>query len=449
MDVDIIIRSVVSYMLSSSYPSSHPLLELMNQTSVDVAPDWARFEHAGLLPQGSTRLLALFTDVTSVKSVLTTRPETVSLIPVVLASIASDLHPAKFLLSILSEACRADSALWDLLAKKFHSTDLFTPFTLLLGRNNIDQCVSDKALQVLTSIVCHAGVSVLSPAQAQVLVGNIVAGRYKSSPAGSIEAIGNLLKLDLYRVGIMTTPGVVDKLFSANTPGAMYRSLLALWVASFNDEVLSTVLAKDHSKLSKYLKHVFDESRVEKVIRMALAVVRNVIASASIAESLVEDGIVHTIIPLEYEKWRDTDLYDEIKNVVSMITSETAKHSNFERYESELQSGNLNWGYIHTEKFWMENVKNFEKENFAPIATLITLLASANPVTQAVACHDLGEFARLHPSGKRIIAKLNGKDAIMGLMTNGSREVSKEALLCTQKIMLNQWQKLAPKVATK
>jgi V-type H+-transporting ATPase subunit H len=165
---------------------------------------------------------------------------------------------------------------------------------------------------------------------------------------------------------------------------------------------------------------------------------------------MVESGIVHAIQPLEYEKWRDAELYDAIRGAANRVAAETSRHSNFERYEKELRGESLKWGFIHSEKFWLENVNQFEKDNFAPVAQLVKLLASSDPETQAVACHDLGEFARLHPSGRRVIAKLNGKNAVMALMTNGTREVSKEALLCTQKLMLNQWQKVnAPQVKAK
>ena len=128
--------------------------------------------------------------------------------------------------------------------------------------------------------------------------------------------------------------------------------------------------------------------------------------------------------------------------MANRVASETSKHSNFERYERELTNGVLKRGFIHSEKFWLENVSNFERDNFASVQKLVNLLGSSDATTQAVACHDLGEFARLHPSGKRIVAKLNGKNAVMALMTSSNREVAKEALLCTQKLMLNHWDKI-------
>lgn len=35
-----------------------------------------------------------------------------------------------------------------------------------------------------------------------------------------------------------------------------------------------------------------------------------------------------------------------------------------ERYEKELRTGHLNWGLLHTDKFWKENVRAFESKEF-------------------------------------------------------------------------------------
>jgi V-type H+-transporting ATPase subunit H len=35
-----------------------------------------------------------------------------------------------------------------------------------------------------------------------------------------------------------------------------------------------------------------------------------------------------------------------------------------ERYEKELRGGRLNWGLLHTDKFWKENFMAFENKEF-------------------------------------------------------------------------------------
>ena len=38
--------------------------------------------------------------------------------------------------------------------------------------------------------------------------------------------------------------------------------------------------------------------------------------------------------------------------------------SSFEKYAKELESDELEWGHLHTEKFWRENYKRFEENEF-------------------------------------------------------------------------------------
>lgn len=123
-----------------------------------------------------------------------------------------------------------------------------------------------------------------------------------------------------------------------------------------------------------------------------------------------------------------------------------ADHSNFARYEHEVKAKKLAWGYIHSEKFWTTNYMAFEKDDFAVVKSLVDVVSDdrADSVSLAVACHDIGEFARLHPSGKTVLARMaRAKPSVMGLMAHSEREVAREALLCVQKLMLNRWQDLA------
>ena len=68
----------------------------------------------------------------------------------------------------------------------------------------------------------------------------------------------------------------------------------------------------------------------------------------------------------------------------------------------------------------------FDRNDFEDIRFLVTLLVDleAGPKTQAIACHDIGEFVRFHPKGRRVIGRLevggiSVKGVIMNLMTTG------------------------------
>ena len=73
----------------------------------------------------------------------------------------------------------------------------------------------------------------------------------------------------------------------------------------------------------------------------------------------------------------------------------------FEKYQKELNSMHLVWSPVHSEKFWKENVKRFEDNDFLMIRKLSDLLTSNDSQNVAIACYDLGEFCRFHPFGKK------------------------------------------------
>lgn len=265
-------------------------------------------------------------------------------------------------------------------------------------------------------------------------------GELGCSDKGAMDAMANLLKCDDFRTGVWGVKGAKEMILTLkpNSPSALvYKSVFCVWLLSANGAILAEL---EKNNVAEMLKDVFTTSRVEKVIRIALSALRNCLKDAGLACDIVEKGTYEALQQLEYEKWRDAELYDDIREMTSQVGTRMMELSNFDRYEKELSSGALHWGFIHSDKFWAENVSKFEKEEFKPIRTLGALLTSTNNVTLAVACHDIGEFVRLHPVGKKIVTRLGVKASVMTLMAHPDREVAREALLCVQKIMLNKWQ---------
>lgn len=70
--------------------------------------------------------------------------------------------------------------------------------------------------------------------------------------------------------------------------------------------------------------------------------------------------------------------------------------SNFDRYERELKEGKLKWGFIHSSKFWSENVLKFEQNDFRPLKMLAMLLTSQDCVADTC-CRTRPRFGRHRP----------------------------------------------------
>ena len=62
-------------------------------------------------------------------------------------------------------------------------------------------------------------------------------------------------------------------------------------------------------------------------------------------------------------------------------------------------------------------------------------------MTKAVACFDLGEFAKFYHHGKEFLNKLDVKTKMAELMqaNNVSAQVKKEAITCYQKLLMDSW----------
>merc|ERR1711908_213364 len=163
---------------------------------------------------------------------------------------------------------------------------------------------------------------------------------------------------------------------------------------SFDQSEASVKSLEDINAVEK-MKNLMSDCRTEKVIRLCLTVLKNFLANKAafkgIVASIVEEGLLEVVQALEYEKWRDAELYDEIRDVSQMISSEVKEMSNFNRYMKELESCNLSWGFIHSSKFFGENIMKFNTGDFKAVKMLAQLLASDKSTTLAVACHDIGQ----------------------------------------------------------
>jgi len=58
---------------------------------------------------------------------------------------------------------------------------------------------------------------------------------------------------------------------------------------------------------------------------------------------------------------------------------------------------------MHKDKFFKDNIKKFETNDFDLVRKLVGLLNNeeTDNKTKSILCYDLGEFARFHPFGKK------------------------------------------------
>ena len=153
----------------------------------------------------------------------------------------------------------------------------------------------------------------------------------------------------------------------------------------------------------------------------------------------------------------DIDMENDFKSIQTILVRNYRELRTYERWSTEVTSGHLKWGILHTEKFWKENARFVESDNFAMLKALISLLDSIDPVVVCIALYDIGEFARFYPNGRVVVSKLGGKDAAMKILNktedsdlvmttneanpdNVDGDLQKHSLACISKIMVTNWE---------
>lgn len=147
----------------------------------------------------------------------------------------------------------------------------------------------------------------------------------------------------------------------------------------------------------------------------------------------------------------DKDIIDTLEELFQHFDQNYQEFSSFDKWKKQVQRKSLAWSPVHTEKFWQVSFVFFhERENLECIDTLIHIL-DAGPTAQmdpqaldqmkAVACFDLGEFARFFPLGKTYLEERQAKSKIAELMgsPHSSAELKKEAITAYQKLLMNAW----------
>ncbi|CAK63714.1 unnamed protein product (macronuclear) [Paramecium tetraurelia] len=219
-----------------------------------------------------------------------------------------------------------------------------------------------------------------------------------------------------------------------------YYTILALWLLSFTTESIPLFSDPTVGLIRLIIESVQKISR-EKILRVSFACFRNLVdVSPQSIELMVDNGLIKVVDLLLKGNLKDQDLIDDIKYVGEILEKNMKILTSFEKYVKELNAQNLTWSPVHTEKFWKENVKKFEENDFLLIRKLAEILKSNNNQNVAVACYDLGEFCRFHPFGKVVLEQLNAKQEIMRQARNDDQQIREHALLSLQKIMLHNWQ---------
>ncbi|KAL4502337.1 hypothetical protein ABPG72_011924 [Tetrahymena utriculariae] len=222
----------------------------------------------------------------------------------------------------------------------------------------------------------------------------------------------------------------------------MYYTLLVLWLISFSEKSVPFFTDPQLRLIGQSIEVIQKISR-EKLVRVAFACYKNLSQNNSCIEVIVDNDLLKVCETLLKGNIKEKEVLDDIQFMGEILEKNIRILTSYEKYEKEINMQLLEWSPVHTEKFWKENVKKFENQDYQMIKKLCDLLGSNRQKNIAIACYDIGEFCRFHPFGRNVIEGLEKKSVIMKLANDADPSIKENALLALQKIMLHNWNALS------
>ncbi|KAF6163704.1 hypothetical protein GIB67_036164 [Kingdonia uniflora] len=257
----------------------------------------------------------------------------------------------------------------------------------------------------------------------------------------AISCLATLLKEPSVRSSFVKKDGVkllIPLISPASTQQSiqlLYETCLCVWLLSYYEPAVEYLAT---SRALPQLVDVIKGSTKEKVVRVVVLTLRNLLPKGTFGAQMVPLGLPQIIQNLKAQAWSDEDLLEALNQLEEGLKDNIKKLSSFDKYKQEVLLGHLDWSPMHKDPFfWRENITNFEENDFQILRVLVTILdTSGDPRTLAVACYDLSQFIQYHPAGRLIVNDLKAKERVMRLMNHENAEVTKNALLCIQRLFL-------------
>lgn len=228
----------------------------------------------------------------------------------------------------------------------------------------------------------------------------------------------------------------------------LYETCLCCWLLSFCKPAVEEMV---HLNMPVKLVEIIRQGNKEKVLRVAAMCLQEVLQSikeskgmerySKLLSKLLEHGLSKHIAIQKMNSYTDEELLESLDWLEEKLHAGVIKEiSSFDKYADEVLSGTLDWTLLHKQdKFWKANASNFVAKDCAILKALVRILEhSTDERSLEVACHDVGKFIAHYPHARGFLKPLKVKSLVMKLMVHPDPAVQKQALMCTQKIMLSK-----------
>lgn len=257
----------------------------------------------------------------------------------------------------------------------------------------------------------------------------------------AVNCLATLLRESSVRASFVQADGVkllIPLISPASTQQSiqlLYEACLCIWLLSFYDAAVDYLAT---TRVLPRLVDVVKGSTKEKVVRVIVLTLKNLLSKGAFGSQMIDLGLPQIVQSLKTQAWSDEDLLEALNQLEQGLRDNIKRFSSFDKYKQEVLLGHLDWSPMHKDPgFWRENITNFEENDFQIVRVLLTILETSNdPTALAVACYDLSQFIQYHPGGRIVVADLKAKERVMKLLNHENAEVTKNALLCIQRLFL-------------
>lgn len=285
------------------------------------------------------------------------------------------------------------------------------------------------------------------PELTQILrLSNIPSGSAFNSSVNSPEGSGSVTPSRSGAASSSASTLVASVMNNANgasraSTQLVYQTILCFWLLTFRSEIAEEINIK--TGLIPLLVDVARNAVKEKVIRVTVATLRNLLAKApeANASAMLGSKCLPLCENLLSRKWSDEEIEDDLQYMKEELAQRLRGMTTYDEYLSELSSGSLTFeSPVHELDFWRTNAPKLVEEDAKALKQLVSILQeSTDPVTLSVACSDMGNFVHFFEQGKKRVGDLGAKTRIMDLMSHPDANVKYYALHTVAKLVSASW----------
>ncbi|GBG68832.1 hypothetical protein CBR_g3526 [Chara braunii] len=186
--------------------------------------------------------------------------------------------------------------------------------------------------------------------------------------AGAVNCLSVLLREVAVRAMFIRQEGLkylsvlITPASSLQQMQLLYEAILCVWLLTFYEGAAQQF---GSTQVIPGLIDVAKNSTKEKVTRVAILSLKNLLQKANFGNVMVDSGLPKVVQVLKMQAWADEDLKDALDSLEESLRVNIKVLSSFEQYRKEVLSGSLEWTPMHKDvSFWSENIKHFEEHDF-------------------------------------------------------------------------------------